>query len=265
MLKGSDLIGVPVLASDSGEALQQTQDIIVSLEHQRLAGFLIAQGGWAGQAQVVPWSNVLSASPSAIVVRSSGSIVDARTVPDLQRILESDRRLRGTRVCTTDGIELGIITDLFFSRKTGETQGYEVCGRLLGEATSHCVFLSVAYPLNLEGRTAWVSPDVIAVVKRQIENARQVKLAQPAANGQPGYHVRDDIRDSRLMSLADLARGRHLLWDIRSPEGYLIAARGQQVTEAVFQRAVAHNRLRELLRATGVTLGGRQESPDKRL
>lgn len=264
MLKGSDLIGVPVVASDSGEAFHQTQDIIVSLEHQRLAGFLIAKGGWAGHAQVVPWSEVLSASPSAIVVRSGGSVVDARSVPELQRILESDRRLRGTRVCTTDGIELGTITDLFFSRKTGEMQGYEVCGRLLGEATSHCVFLSVTYSLNLEGRTAWVPPDVIAVVKRQIESARQVDLTQPKANNRPSYHARGDIRDSRLMSLAGLARGKHLLWDIRSPEGYLIAARGQQVTEAMLQRAVAQNRLRELLRAAGVTMSERQESPDNR-
>ena len=152
MLKGTDLIGLPIIASDSGQTLATTQDFIISPEADRLIGLLIKKGGWTGQAQVVPWGEIVVAELTAIIVRSDASIVDADDVPDIQSVLESNKRLRGTRMCTTDGVDLGVIVDLFFSRKTGMTEGYEVCGRLLDAASSHCVFVSASYYPIIEGR-----------------------------------------------------------------------------------------------------------------
>lgn len=252
MLKGSDLIGLPVIASDSGQTLGKTQDIITSHEHDRLMGLLIRKGGWAGRAQVIAWSEVITADLDAIVVRSHDSVVDANNMPELQRILEDERRLRGTRMCTTDGVDLGVIMDLFFSRKTGTTEGYEVCGRLLDEATSHCAFVSASFRPRVEKQIAWVPPAVADIVRRQIENVRQIQL--PGSSTRSGdRRTAQDLRDSALVSMAEMARGQQLLWDIRSPEGWLIAVRGQPVTETVIQRAIAHDRLRELLRAVDVS------------
>jgi len=259
MLKGSDLIGLPVIASDSGQTLAKTQDIIISHEHDRLMGFLIRKGGWAGRAQVVAWPEVISAELDTIVVRSRHSIVDANDVPELQRILEDEHRLRGMRMCTADGVDLGVITDLFFSRKTGATEGYEVCGRLLDEATSHCAFVSASFHPRIEKQTAWVPPAVADVVRRQIENVRQIQL--PSLNLRRGERrTAQDLRDSALVSMAEMARGQQLLWDIRSPEGWLIAVRGQPITDSVIQRAIAHDRLRELLHAVDISWTDRHDT-----
>ena len=259
MLKGSDLIGLPEIASDSGQTLANTQDIIISQEHDRLMGLLIRKGGWAGRAQVVAWSEVLSADLNAIVVRSHHSIVDANDMPELQRILEDERGLRGLRMCTTDGVDLGVIMDLFFSRKTGVTEGYEVCGRLLDEATSHCAFVSASFHPRVEKQTAWVPPAVADVVRRQIENVRHIQL--PGVEMRQGQRrTAQDLRDSALVSMAEMARGQQLLWDIRSPEGWLVAVRGQLITDAVIQRAIAHDRLRELLRAVDMSWIDRQDT-----
>ncbi|SRR5690554_410502 len=259
MLKGSDLIGLPVIASDSGQTLSKTQDIIISYEHDRLMGLLIRRGGWMGRAQVVAWSEIISADLEEITVRSHDSIVDANDLPELQRILEDERRLRGMRMCTTDGVDLGVITDLFFSRKTGATEGYEVCGRFLDEATSHCAFVSASFHPHIEKQTAWVPPAVADTVKKQIENVRQIQL--PGGNSRSGERrTAQDLRDSALVSMAEMARGQQLLWDIRSPEGWLIAVRGQPITETVIQRAIAHDRLRELLRAIDISWSDRQDT-----
>lgn len=259
MLKGSDLIGLPVVTPDGEQTHQMTQDIVVSMDKLRLLGLLTDKGGWMSRAQVIPWSEVVSASVDAIVVRSPQSIVDARDIPELQRILEGNTRLRGTRMCTTDGVDLGVITDLFFNRRTGATEGYEVCGRLIEEASSHCAFISVSYPLRLEPPTVWVAPEVADVVRRQIESVRRIKLNDTGQSSDDPVAARE-MRDSTLSGMVEMARGRSLLWDIRSPEGWLIAARGQQVTEAVFQRALAHNRVRELLRAANVTWNDQRDS-----
>lgn len=259
MLKGSDLIGLPVITSDGEQARQITQDIVVSTDKLRLLGLLTDKGGWMSRAQVIPWSEVVSVGVGAIVVRARESIVDARDVPELQRILEGNTRLRGARMRTTDGVDLGIITDLFFNRQTGATEGYEVCGRLIEEASSHCAFISVSHPLRLEPQTAWVAPEVADAVRRQMESVRRIELNDTGQLDDDPTMAKE-LHDSTLSSMAEMARGRSLLWDIRSPEGWLIAARGQQVTEAVFQRALAHNRVRDLLRAANVTWDDQRDS-----
>jgi len=257
MLKGTDLIGLSIIASDSGQTLATTQDFIISPEADRLIGLLIKKGGWTGQAQVVPWGEIVVAELTAIIVRSDASIVDADDVPDIQSVLESNKRLRGTRMCTTDGVDLGVIVDLFFSRKTGMTEGYEVCGRLLDAASSHCVFVSASYYPIIEGKTAWVPPAVADFVRQQIENTRQFRLGENHHTGQ--RRTAQDLRDSALVSMAEMVRGHRLLWDVRTAEGRLIAVRGQPITEAVIQRAIADNRLRELLRAVDVAWFDRRD------
>ncbi|MCC6798858.1 MAG: PRC-barrel domain-containing protein [Anaerolineae bacterium] len=252
MLKGSDLIGLPVVAADTGRIPQMTQDIVMSPGKDRLLGLLTDKGGWLSRAQVIPWFEVISAGVDAVVIRSQESIVEARDMPEAQRVLEGTVRLRGARMCTTDGVNLGVITDLFFHRQTGATEGYEVCGRLPEEASSHCAFVAVGYPLRLEPPTAWVAPEVADVVRRQIEDVRRIKLHDTGQSRDDPVAAKE-MRDSTLSSMVEMARGRSLLWDIRGPEGWLIAARGQQVTEAVFERALAENRVRELLRAANVT------------
>src|SRR5690606_41610544 len=116
MLKGSDLIGLPVIASDSGQTLSKTQDIIISYEHDRLMGPLIRRGGWMGRAQVVAWSEIISADLEEITLRAHDSIVDANDLPELQRILEDERRLPGMRTCTSDGVDLGVLVDFVLTR-----------------------------------------------------------------------------------------------------------------------------------------------------
>lgn len=250
MLKGTDLIGLPVTASGSGQILATTQDIIVSPEYDRLVGLLVNRGGWSGRARVVTWDEIVVEELNAIIVRSEQSIVDAKDVPELERVLESDRQLRGTRMCTTDGVDLGVVLDLIFSRKTGATEGYEVCGRLLDEASSHCVFVPASYRLKVEGNIAWAPPAVADLVRQQIENARRFRL--PASNYRTEHRTAQDLRDSALVNMADMARGHQLLWDIRSENGRLVAVRGQPITDTVIERAIAYDRLRELLRAVDI-------------
>lgn len=253
------MIGLPVIAPNNGQTRQLTQDIVVSLDKDRLLGLLTDKGGWIGRAQVIPWSEVVSAGVDTIVIRAQESIVEARDLPEVQRVLEGTVRLRGARMRTTDGVDLGVITDLFFNRQTGATEGYEVCGRLPEEASSHCAFIAVSYPLRLEPPAAWVAPEVAEVVRRQIEDVRRIKLHDTDQSSDDPVAAKE-MRDSTLSSMVEMARGRSLLWDIRGPEGWLIAARGQQVTEAVFQRALAENRVRELLRAANVTWNDQRDA-----
>src|SRR5690606_18241152 len=113
------------------------------------------------------------------------------------------------------------------------------------------------YPI-VEGNTAWVPPVVADFVRQQIENTRQFRLDNNRYGGQQ-QRTAQDLRDSALVSMAEMARGHRLLWDIRTAEGRLIGVRGQPITEAVIQRAIADNRLRELLRAVDVAWFDRRD------
>lgn len=250
MLKGAELIGLPIFTSDSGLAHHKTQDIIISQEKDRLSGFLVNKGGWSGQARVIPWSEVIMAGPSALLVRSDHSIVDARDVPEIEWALEHEHRLRGMRMCTTGGLDLGIIKDVFFDPQTGHTAGYEVCGQFLDDADLHCTFISARFKPSIKDQAAWVLPEAAATVQRQIKNIQRIQLpAKGSALALPDAAM---AQAANLSGAADRARGRDALWDIRAADGSLIAVRGQPITEDVVQRAIEHHRLLELLRAAGL-------------
>jgi uncharacterized protein YrrD len=130
MRKGSDLIGKPIIAFDSGERLENIEDLLFDQNSNQLLGFLVDEGGWFSTARVLPLENVQSIGQDAIIVPSKNTIVNATQVPAINRILERNNVLKGTRIMTTDGRDLGTMADLYFDERTGQVEGYEVRRRV---------------------------------------------------------------------------------------------------------------------------------------
>ena len=89
----SDLIGRPVVASDTGKRLGTIADLLVDESEQRLVG-LVVRHGWLNDEEVLPAANVQAFGSDAVVSRSS-ELIGAKQWRD--RLDSATRLERGDR------------------------------------------------------------------------------------------------------------------------------------------------------------------------
>jgi len=124
MRKGSELLGLNIVAFDSGERIDTIKDIIFDQEANEIRGFVVDEGGWFHSARVLPLNAVRSIGDDAVIIESKESIIGAKDHAEIGRIMQSDNVLKGIKLMTVSGRDLGSLHDVFFDEKTGHAEGY---------------------------------------------------------------------------------------------------------------------------------------------
>lgn len=138
MFKGRDVIGKSVIAYDDGKKFAEVKDLIFDQNSRQLLGFLLCEAGWFRPAQVLLFRDVQAIGVDAVITSSRGAIAQASQQPAVSHILDHRTMLKGTRIFTMDGRDLGVIVDLYFSETSGHVEGYEVSGEVsVGADSGH--------------------------------------------------------------------------------------------------------------------------------
>ena len=172
MRNGKGMIGKPVVAYDSGEEFKTIIDLIFDQESNQLLGFLVDEGGWFSNALVLPLTNVQAIGADAVIVATRDAIDSASEFAAMQRILERDNILKGTRIMTIDGRDLGTMTDLYFDDATGAIEGYEVSGGLFADAYSGRSFVPAPDTLKIGEDIAFVPSETADLMQEQVGGIR---------------------------------------------------------------------------------------------
>ncbi|PZV18813.1 MAG: hypothetical protein DCF20_01785 [Pseudanabaena sp.] len=180
MRNGKGMIGKPVVAYDSGEEFRTIIDLIFDQESNQLLGFLVDEGGWFSNALVLPLTNIQSIGADAVIVAARDTIDSASKFPAMQRILERDNILKGTRIMTIDGRYLGTMTDLYFDDTSGAIEGYEVSGGLFADAYSGRSFVPAPDTLKIGEDIAFVPSETADLMQEQVGG---IKGAMQTAGG----------------------------------------------------------------------------------
>lgn len=256
MRKGSDLIGKPIIAFDSGERLDNIQDLLFDQNSNQLLGFLVDEGGWFSTARVLPLENVQSIGQDAIIVPSKNTIVNATQVPAINRILERNNVLKGTRIMTTDGRDLGTMADLYFNERTGQVEGYEASGGVFADAYTGRSFVPAPDTIKIGEDVAFVPPETATSMEEQVGG---IKAAVQTA-GDKLQETTQSATASLTNAAVDLAEQRQFVIgkvadsDVEAPDGTLLVTQGQMVTPLAAEEAERQNVLDRLYRATGGSL-----------
>ncbi len=168
MLKGNDTIGLPVITFDTGKQIEKVTDVVFNHESGQVVGFLVDEGGWFSAARLVPFESVQTVGPDALVVPSKAAVVDANAIPEVARILERDNVLKGTKIMTTDGRDLGSMRDLYYDEATGRIEGFEVSGGLFADAYEGRSFVPAPQTINIGEDVAFVPPETADLMKEQV-------------------------------------------------------------------------------------------------
>jgi uncharacterized protein YrrD len=229
MRKGSELIGKPVVSYDTGQRLDTIHDLIFDQAYNVLLGFVVDEGGWFSAARVLPLERVQVIGPDAVIVANAQSVLAADAVPAFEKILGNNNVLRGTKIVTTDGRDLGTFVDLYFDEQTGAIEGYEVSGGLFADSTTGRSFIPAPETLKIGNDVAFVPPETADLMAERT-------IGTPTNDAPPT--VEDTLGQ----------RAEHA---VRTDEGLIIVAPGQIVTELVISRARTYGKEDDLIRAVG--------------
>jgi len=172
MRNGKAMLGKPVVAYDSGEEFRTIIDLIFDQEKNQLLGFLVDEGGWFSNALVLPLKSIQAIGADAVIVASRDTIAPASEFPEIQSILKRDNILKGTRIMTVDGRDLGTMEDLYFDDSTGAIEGYEVSGGIFADAYSGRSFVPAPDTLKIGEDIAFVPAETAALMEEQVGGIR---------------------------------------------------------------------------------------------
>ncbi len=148
MPRGSDLLGLPVIAATGGQALGRVQDLVLDPAATRVVGLLLDRGGWLRSPRTLPWPAVGGVADA--VVANHTPVPGA--APGL-----TWRELAGKPVLTPGGDELGLLTDLWLG-SNGMIAGYQLSCGLIDDLLSGQPVLRAPLQLAVGEAVAFIVP-----------------------------------------------------------------------------------------------------------
>ncbi len=264
MRKGSDVIGLNVVAFDTGEQFEKVIDLIFDRQANNLLALLTDESGWFSSANIIPFRDVKTIGHDAIIVSTKDVEIGASQMPEIEEILNEENKLRRVKLMTTDGRDLGQIVDLYFDEQTGKVEGYEVSGGVFADAYSGRSFVPAYQTLTIGNDVAFVPPEVADMMEEQVGGikaaAQSATETVSSAASTAGASLSSATRSAtavvtnRVVDPAEqrtFAVGKTAQNDVETPDGLLIVAAGQTITEQAVASAEQHNLLDAVYRAAG--------------
>jgi uncharacterized protein YrrD len=255
MLKGRDILDKSVVSYDTGERFEKVKDLLFDQNNNQLIGLLLSEKEWFKSARVILLKDIQAVGPDAVIVPSQDAVLKAKDVPLINQILQRNNILKGTRIMTTDGQDLGTMIDLYFDERTGAVEGYEVSGGLFADAYSGRSFVPAIQTLKIGEDVAFVPSYTAEYMEEQtggIKAAVQsASLKAQDAAQVTGVKLQElgQATSQQLQSAAEVTGEKLEAFKVSASEQAQVAANATQ------------NRLGELGRSTSTSLTNAVVSP----
>lgn len=253
MRKGTDLIGKPVVSFDTGEQFETIKDLVFDQVNNQLLGFVVDEGGWFSGARVLPLNRVQALGQDTVIVPDKQAVIAADTDDTFRRILDRNNILKGTKIVTTDGRDLGKLTDLYFDEQSGVVEGYEASGGVFADAMSGKSFVPAPHTLKIGEDVAFVPPETAQLMEEQVGGLRGAAQSASDSVADAASSVSTAATNAAVSpeEQRSFVTGRTAERDVLGQDGALLVAAGQPVTPLAVEEAQRQGVLAELYRATG--------------
>ncbi|NLM52232.1 MAG: hypothetical protein GX197_05375 [Firmicutes bacterium] len=152
-----ETVGLPVMHFDSGRELGKVREWLVDESGQVVIALVIEGGGWLPQKRIIPYREILSVGPDAIMVNAVGEYASGDP-PSLAG--QATRRVLGMRLLAAHGEELGIVEDILFDEESGRITGWRLSSGLIDDLLQGRTVLQEPLQLTM-GEDALIINDVI--------------------------------------------------------------------------------------------------------
>ena len=125
MEKYSEVIGLPVICVESGKKIGIIKDIIFCIKFKEVKAFVLEHKGMEIRKKVILLKDVLSLGKDALVVNDSNCTTTMNKAYKTEDFKYSGK-IKGLKVYSKAGNDLGIVNDILFDYKNGFIEGVEV-------------------------------------------------------------------------------------------------------------------------------------------
>jgi uncharacterized protein YrrD len=164
-MKASEVVGRTVVAREGGQELGRIKDLVVDQAGKQVLGLIVSEGLFKG-VRVARWSSLQAIGPDSAILGSRDNVVRSSEIPEIQKVLGDKKTIRGLRLQTTEGKDLGKVEDLQFEETTGLVEGYILSGGLFADTVSGHSFLPTPFSIELGKDVAFIAPDAEPTIQQ---------------------------------------------------------------------------------------------------
>lgn len=136
MIKALDVVGLDVITINEGKKVASVKDVIYDQGSQKVLAFLLDEGGIFIDPHIVLLSDIKNIGTDALMVETVEDIKSAADVNETIRSIAKDRIfLTETKMVTTEGENLGRVSDIYFDPLTGRVLEFELSQGIKNLAT----------------------------------------------------------------------------------------------------------------------------------
>ncbi len=171
MAKASEILGRPLVIREGGRAVGKVKDLVVDEYGKRVLGFVVSEGLFK-TTRVALYASVQTIGPDSVIIGTVDGVVKAVDAPDISSVLDKNQKIRGIKVQTTGGKDLGEVNDFEFDESSGVVLGYELSGGLFAD-----VFGGRSFPSLPRRPSSWEKTWPLSAPKRKRRstNARRAE------------------------------------------------------------------------------------------
>ncbi|MNI00442.1 PRC-barrel domain protein [compost metagenome] len=126
MRKATDLIGMPVIAIDTGKQVGQVKDVCMD-EYWNLHGIILEVKHWFTPSRFIAWSDLTACGDDVVTIQDESAIHELQDDAQLFALIGGKQRLKGLPVITESGQQLGMVEDVYLESNMGrQIVGYEI-------------------------------------------------------------------------------------------------------------------------------------------
>jgi uncharacterized protein YrrD len=138
--RGSDLIGLPVLAGPQLRRIGRVQEVLLSAGGESVCGLLLEGGGWLQPRRVLDYRAVTAVGDTHV-------LADEVYLPD-DVATRCCQDLHGLPVLGTGGAEVGLLDDLHFDPATGQVTALQLSHGFVDDLLSGKEIVALSRPAH---------------------------------------------------------------------------------------------------------------------
>jgi uncharacterized protein YrrD len=154
MIKGRQIISLPVVTENEKKQIGEVRDIIYDPRQNNIIGYLVDESGWLKAGRGFLHEDIIKRDNDCIVVKDSSVIKNITSIPELKSAMENKEDIRDFKVENQDGQCIGIIKDLVLDENTNIITGYELSDGFVQDL--------------LDGRTTISNSDIDLIVDKVV-------------------------------------------------------------------------------------------------
>lgn len=126
MKKSIEILDLSIISIGEGKELGTAKDIVIDALKGEVAAIVVEDGKWYLGAKILPFTLIQGIGENALTIESSSAVVPLASLDDITRLLETDVRVKGTKVLTKGGKMQGQVIEIVIDEQSGKISGCEI-------------------------------------------------------------------------------------------------------------------------------------------